>query len=97
MRSIKIKLPRLVLALWLVFAANYGGLAESAERPLDVYLFWGEGCSALRRMKSTLLGNGPAKNRECVYSIWKSPVHPRTGKFLQPRSGISAYNGREYH
>ncbi|MGZ8160749.1 MAG: hypothetical protein ACXWT4_18365 [Methylobacter sp.] len=44
MRSIKIKLPRLVLALWLVFAANYGGLAESAERPLDVYLFWAEGC-----------------------------------------------------
>jgi hypothetical protein len=44
MRSIKIKLPRLVLAFWLVFAAIFGGLAEGAERPLDVYLFWAEGC-----------------------------------------------------
>ena len=44
MRSIKIKLPRLVLAFWLVFAAIFCGLAEGAERPLDVYLFWAEGC-----------------------------------------------------
>ena len=44
MRSIKIKLPRLVLAFWLVFAATFCGLAEGAERPLDVYLFWAEGC-----------------------------------------------------
>jgi hypothetical protein len=70
MRSIKIKLPRLVLVPCLVFAANYGGLAEGAERPLDVYLFWAEGAS-IAQMKLTLFGNGQAKNHKCVYSIWK--------------------------
>jgi hypothetical protein len=44
MRMIRIKLPRLVLALWLVFAVIFGSLAEAGERPLDVYLFWAEGC-----------------------------------------------------
>ena len=49
------------------------------------------------QLESNFHGNGQAKNHKCVYSIWESPVHPRTGKFLLPWSGISAYNGREYH
>ena len=44
MRTIRIKFPRLLLALWLVFTAIFGGLAEGAEGPLDIYLFWAEGC-----------------------------------------------------
>lgn len=36
--------PRLGFALWLVFAAFYGVHVDAAKRPLDVYLFWGEGC-----------------------------------------------------
>lgn len=44
MRTIRIKLPSLVLALWLVFAEISGGLAEAGERQLDVHLFWAEGC-----------------------------------------------------
>ena len=44
MHNSRVKLPRLVLALWLVFSAIFGGFAEGANRPLDVYLFWGEGC-----------------------------------------------------
>jgi hypothetical protein len=44
MRMIKNKLPRLGFAFWLVLAAFYSVLAEGGERPLDVYLFWAEGC-----------------------------------------------------
>ncbi|MGR9037874.1 MAG: glutaredoxin family protein, partial [Gammaproteobacteria bacterium] len=37
-------IPRLGFMLWMVFAAFYGVRVEGSERPLDVYLFWGEGC-----------------------------------------------------
>lgn len=45
MHTIRKLVPRLALTLWLVFIVMYDVRAEIAEKPIDVYLFWGEGCS----------------------------------------------------
>ena len=45
MHTIRKIVPRLALTLWLVFIAIYDVHAETTEKPLNVYLFWGEGCS----------------------------------------------------
>lgn len=44
MHAFKNLLPQLRLTLWLLLAAAHGALAESGSSPLDVYLFWAEGC-----------------------------------------------------
>jgi hypothetical protein len=45
MHTIRKIFPRLALTIWLVFIAMYDVRAEGVEKPVDVYLFWGEGCS----------------------------------------------------
>jgi len=45
MLTIRKIVTRLAITLWLVFIAMYDVRAEGVEKPVDVYLFWGEGCS----------------------------------------------------
>ena len=96
MHMIRKIVPSLTLTLWLVFIAMYDVRAEGIEKPVDVYLFWGEGCShCAEAINFARQFSDKEPGVRMHYLEVTGP--PRTGKFLQARSGISAYNGREFH
>lgn len=45
MRAIRFnRLRKGLIGLFMVFVAIYGGLVESKESPINIYIFWAEGC-----------------------------------------------------